>query len=208
MTAPLLSCPTKGSFWKGIAKCESGEARRALAAVFCSALGVRMRDSAIAVCPLPSGLSASSPREGPTPASSPPLLQAHTTFQNNPPHPNRVRGGAGLPPRGFSSEPFLPPEVTLTYPRAPLSTALRVAMETEHSSRLPSSLFTLVRDCGKNQPAAEGEGGWREERKPACSKPDHSGSEWSPLPLPRPFPIPGAARPGLVGCVGKLWAFR
>ena len=164
------------------------------------------------MCPLPSGLSASSPREGPTPASSPPLLQAHTTFQNNPPHPNRVRGGAGLPPRGFSCEPFLPPQVTLTYPRAPLSTALRVAMETEHSSRLPFSLFTLVRDCGKNQPAAEGEegrrDGEREERKPACSKPDHSGSEWSPPPLPRLFPVPGAARLGLEVCSGKLWALR
>ena len=181
--------------------------------LFSAPLGLRMRDSAIAVCvPCPLAYLPLPPREGPTPASSPPLLQAHTMFQNNPPHPNRVCGGAGLPPRGFPSEPFLPPEVTLTYPRAPLSTALRVAMETEHSSRLPSSLFTLVRDCGKNQPAAEGEGGRRdgerEERKPACSKPDHSGSEWSPPPLPRPFPIPGAARPGLVVCSGKLWALR
>ena len=75
-------------------------------------------------------------------------------------------------------------------------------METEHSSLLPSSLFTLVRDCGKNQPAAEGEGGRRdgerEERKPACSKPDHSGSEWSPPPLLPPLSNPGSrsARPG------------
>lgn len=138
--------------------------------------------------------------------SSPPPGPHHVPEQSPTPQPGAWWSRPSS--RGFSSEPFLPPEVTLTYPRAPLPTALRVAMETEHSSRLPSSLFTLVRDCGKNQPAAEGEGGRREERKPACSKPDHSGSEWSPLPLPRPFPIPGAARPGLVGCIGKLWAFR
>lgn len=36
-------------------------------------------------------------------------------------------------------------------------------METKHSSHFP--LFTLVWDCGKNQPVAEGEGGRQGEKE-------------------------------------------
>lgn len=133
-------------------------------------------------------------RECVTPASSPPLLQAHIMFQNNP--PPFAWGAALLPVAFLMSLFFLLKPHSHTRERhidCPLGC---------HGNRTffppPSSLFTLVRDCGKNQPVAEGEGG----RKASRSKPDHSGSEW----CPRPFPILRAAPVGVVGCTGRLWA--
>lgn len=133
-------------------------------------------------------------RECLTPASSPPLLQAHIMFQKNP--PPCAWGAALLPVAFLMSLFFLLKPHSHTRERhidCPLGC---------HGNRAffppPSSLFTLVRDCGKNQPVAEGEGG----RKASRSKPDHSGSEWCPHPFPilRAFPV------GVVGCTGRLWA--
>ena len=89
VTAPLLSCPTEGFFWKEIAKCESGEAGRALAAVFCSPGFEDAWQRHSCVCPLPSGLSASSPTRGPNSClfSSPPPGPHHVPEQSPPPQP-------------------------------------------------------------------------------------------------------------------------
>lgn len=108
-----------------------------------------------------------------------------------------MHGEVAVLPVVFLASLFFPAEVTLTSEST--ATALKVAMETEHSFPSPSSLFTLVGDCGKKQPVAEegravggGEGGGKASA-PNRIIPVQSGS------LPSILRTSGARRGGLQG---------
>lgn len=87
-------------------------------------------------------------------------------FQNN---PHRVHGEVAFLPVVFLVSLFFSPEVTLTFENIPA--ALRVTMETEHSSLLPPLCLPWSGTAAKTSQSLRKGGQWegeREEGKPAA----------------------------------------